>query len=118
MDGVSTSTYNLEPTVGPPIRFSALLHLPSRSAHNCPLIVFPHGGPHSAFVHEWSTYVGGFLRLGFAVLKVNYRGSIGQGQDSIECLPGHVGDYDVKDVHQVSESYAMFRVVILIGTER
>ena len=92
------------PTVGPEIPYSTMLHYPPfRFFQDTarPLIVFPHGGPHSAFLDEWSLYVAGFLRLGFAVLKVNYRGSVGRGQDSIESLPGHIGDYDVKDVHEV-----------------
>lgn len=30
---------------------------------------------------------------------VNYRGSIGSGQESVEFLLGRIGDSDVKDVH-------------------
>ena len=29
---------------------------------------------------------------------MNYRGSLGQGEASINSLPGHVGDQDVKDM--------------------
>ena len=36
--------------------------------------------------------------LGFAVLMVNYRGSMGFGQESIYSLPGKVGTQDVQDV--------------------
>lgn len=37
------------------------------------------------------------LFLGFAIVFVNYRGSIGAGQASVKFLPGRVGDTDVKD---------------------
>ena len=36
---------------------------------------------------------------GFGILMVNYRGSIGAGQEGVEFLLGKIGDSDVKDVH-------------------
>lgn len=40
---------------------------------------------------------------------VNYRGSIGAGQDSVDFLLGKIGDTDVKDVQQaVSEALERF----------
>ena len=48
------------------------------------------GGPHS-------NYVAGLYKdpmilnaLGYSVLMINYRGSSGYGQDSIDCLPGNL----------------------------
>ncbi|XP_046687664.1 acylamino-acid-releasing enzyme-like, partial [Homalodisca vitripennis] len=38
----------------------------------------------------------------FATLQVNYRGSTGQGQESVDFLPGRVGNTDVKDCHQAT----------------
>lgn len=62
-------------------------------SRKCPLIVVPHGGPHSCMT---TTYVASYaflaLQLGAAILHVNYRGSTGFGQDSIEAL---LGDYFV-----------------------
>ncbi|XP_068109014.1 acylamino-acid-releasing enzyme [Hyperolius riggenbachi] len=63
-----------------------------------PLVVFPHGGPHSIFVSEWMLFPAVLCKMGFAVLLVNYRGSLGFGQDSVQSLTGRVGDQDVKDV--------------------
>ncbi|XP_029575910.1 acylamino-acid-releasing enzyme [Salmo trutta] len=82
--------------------FGALLvttnHLPSRT--KVPLVVFVHGGPHSQFFAEWNVTTAVLVKLGFAVLMVNYRGSTGFGQDSIFSLAGNIGSQDVKDVQR------------------
>ncbi|XP_070766609.1 acylamino-acid-releasing enzyme [Enoplosus armatus] len=70
---------------------------PPREAR-IPLVVFIHGGPHSQFSAEWNCTTAGLVKLGFAVIMVNYRGSTGFGQDSILSLIGQIGSQDVKDV--------------------
>ncbi|XP_066499821.1 S9 family peptidase isoform X2 [Hoplias malabaricus] len=65
-----------------------------------PLVVFIHGGPHTHFAAEWNANAAALTKLGFAVLMVNYRGSTGFGQDSIDSLLGNVGSQDVKDVQR------------------
>lgn len=64
-----------------------------------PMIVLPHGGPHSvstaSFVPEMGYLCG---QSGYALLLVNYRGSVGFGQAAVEDLPSRIGDLDVKDV--------------------
>uniref|UniRef100_A0A0V0G8W1 Acylamino-acid-releasing enzyme n=1 Tax=Triatoma dimidiata TaxID=72491 RepID=A0A0V0G8W1_TRIDM len=67
-----------------------------------PLIVWPHGGPHSATTNAYSLLCNFFAQLGFAILMINYRGSIGAGQSSVDWLPGRVGSSDVEDVHQAA----------------
>ncbi|XP_056129296.1 acylamino-acid-releasing enzyme isoform X4 [Lampris incognitus] len=86
--------------------FEALLVKPKqvKDGVKLPLIVTPHGGPHSVIVSEWLLSTSVLCRMGFAVLLVNYRGSIGYGQDSILSLPGNVGTQDVKDVQFAVES--------------
>ena len=60
-------------------------------SRKCPLIVVPHGGPHSCMT---TTYVASYaflaLYLGAAVLHVNFRGSTGFGQQSIDALLGTI----------------------------
>ncbi|XP_061202925.1 acylamino-acid-releasing enzyme isoform X1 [Neopsephotus bourkii] len=80
--------------------FDAILLRPSEgpAAQKPPLVVMPHGGPHSVFAAGWMLYPAALCRMGFAVLLVNYRGSLGFGQDSVASLPGNVGTQDVRDV--------------------
>nr|KAF6419877.1 acylaminoacyl-peptide hydrolase [Molossus molossus] len=80
--------------------FEAILLQPSDPPDKTqvPMVVMPHGGPHSSFVTAWMLFPAMLCKMGFAVLLVNYRGSTGFGQDSILSLPGNVGHQDVKDV--------------------
>ncbi|XP_030589329.1 acylamino-acid-releasing enzyme-like isoform X2 [Archocentrus centrarchus] len=86
--------------------FEALLIKPKevKDEVKLPLIVIPHGGPHSVSVAEWLLSSAVLCRMGFAILLVNYRGSLGYGQDSILSLLGNVGSQDVKDVQFAVES--------------
>ena len=65
-----------------------------------PLILWPHGGPHSVITTSFMSDVYFFMMLGYSVLFVNYRGSLGAGNDGVMSLPGNVGDSDVKDCYQ------------------
>ena len=68
-----------------------------------PLIVVPHGGPHSCLT---TSFIPSYAYLcshgGYAILLVNYHGSTGFGQDSLEVLAGKVGSLDVKDVWEAT----------------
>lgn len=64
-----------------------------------PLVVMPHGGPHTAYSTTYSAYTAALLHLGAAVLQVNYTGSTGFGTRSLEDLVGSIGERDVDDVH-------------------
>lgn len=57
-----------------------------------PLVVFPHGGPHSVVTTRFIRDAFFFNLLGYAVLFVNYRGSTGRGQESVDSLLG-IRDY-------------------------
>lgn len=84
------------------VKFEAML-IHQKEKNGC-LVVFPHGGPHSAFSSEFSPHVAVMVSLGYSVLLVNYRGSTGYGQNSINSLPGHIGTQDVRDMQQAAES--------------
>uniref|UniRef100_A0A3B3C5N4 Acylamino-acid-releasing enzyme n=1 Tax=Oryzias melastigma TaxID=30732 RepID=A0A3B3C5N4_ORYME len=90
----------------PGLDFEALLIKPKEVnvEVKLPLVVIPHGGPHSVTVAEWILSSSVLCRMGLAVLLVNYRGSLGFGQDNILSLLGNVGSQDVKDVQFAVES--------------
>ncbi|KAF4070681.1 hypothetical protein AMELA_G00288290 [Ameiurus melas] len=90
----------------PGLDFDAILLKPKdvKEGTKLPLIVKPHGGPHSVIVTEWLLSSAVLCKMGFGVLHVNYRGSLGYGQDSIFSLPGNIGTQDVKDVQFAVES--------------
>lgn len=81
-----------------PIQSILLLPVASSGAKP-PLIVVPHGGPHSA---SSTTYMPGYAFLcghgGYAILLVNYRGSTGFGHRSVESLTSNIGTLDVADI--------------------
>jgi len=82
------------------IPVQSVLLLPDKNKYPQPaVIVVPHGGPHSC---SSAIYMPSYAYLcqhgGYAILLVNYRGSTGFGQASIEALPSKIGDLDVKDV--------------------
>ncbi|XP_071611672.1 acylamino-acid-releasing enzyme-like isoform X2 [Heliangelus exortis] len=102
--------------------FEALLLSPSDSTVPHPLVVCPHGGPHAVFDARWRPGMAALCQLGFAVLLVNYRGSLGFGQASINSLISRVGEQDVADtqlaVEQVlhSEPLDPHRLALLAGS--
>nr|XP_034305158.1 acylamino-acid-releasing enzyme [Crassostrea gigas] len=85
--------------------YEAILAIPKDAEQKkCPLIVFPHGGPHAVHTTNFLLLPAVFMLNGFAMVYVNYRGSTGYGDDSVHSLPGRVGDQDVKDCQEVAES--------------
>jgi acylaminoacyl-peptidase len=76
-----------------------LLLPPNSKREKVPLVVVPHGGPHSctptAYIPSYAYLCQGGK---FGILHVNYRGSTGFGQAALESLAGNIGDQDVRDV--------------------
>ncbi|XP_059679448.1 acylamino-acid-releasing enzyme [Gavia stellata] len=102
--------------------FEALLLSPLDSTAPHPLVVCPHGGPHAVFDARWRPSMAALCQLGFAVLLVNYRGSLGFGQAGISSLLSRVGEQDVADtqlaVEQAlrSEPLDPHRLALLAGS--
>jgi dipeptidyl aminopeptidase/acylaminoacyl peptidase len=62
-----------------------------------PAVVYPHGGPISAYGDEWDGHAQYFLDKGYAWIAPNYRGSTGYGREFERLLHGEVGVGDTKD---------------------
>ncbi len=76
-----------------PLRFAArdglrlhgyLTTPPGREMKNLPLVVMPHGGPWVRDHYGFDPLVQFLANRGYAVLKVNYRGSVGYGREFYE----------------------------------
>ncbi|GAA5863549.1 hypothetical protein JCM3774_006521 [Rhodotorula dairenensis] len=61
-----------------------------------PLLVQPHGGPHSAAVTEFSYSRAAAVLHGYRFVEVNYPGSTGFGQQTIDDLPPLLGTLEVE----------------------
>ncbi|XP_068634296.1 acylamino-acid-releasing enzyme 1 isoform X2 [Aristolochia californica] len=63
-----------------------------------PLIVVLHGGPHSVSLSSYMKSWAFLSSLGYSLLIVNYRGSLGFGEEALQSLLGKIGHQDVNDV--------------------
>lgn len=113
-----------------PIEFKArdglLIHgyltLPNGEApKNLPMIVYVHGGPHGVR-DQWGfdPWVQLLANRGYAVLQINYRGSMGYGYKYMESGYGHWGttmQYDVIDGTRwaVKQGYANPHRICIFG---
>jgi acylaminoacyl-peptidase len=86
--------------------YESMLFVPQNTTNNnkSPLIVFVHGGPHASFTDTFSPETAFFMKetKDYFVLLINYRGSTGLSQQSLNSLPGNIGINDVQDVYRAT----------------
>lgn len=90
----------------PGLDYESIFVRPTGDAPVKGLIVNPHGGPHSAFSAGFDVFTASFVQLGYAVIRVNYRGSLGFGQNNVMSLPNRIGYQDVMDVQIAAQAAA------------
>ncbi len=86
-----------------------------------PLLLHPHGGPHSRSAVGFDFTVQLFAAHGYAVFQPNFRGSAGYGQKFIDADRGDFGGGDVRDIlsgidHLVKEKLVDPRRQYVYGT--
>ena len=92
--GATWELFTVQPSVDKSdAPFEAVLLRPKRTATGAlpPLLVFPHGGPHGTNPTMYSLMNNFFVGQGYAVLLVNFRGSMGFGEAALHSLPGRAG---------------------------
>ncbi|WMS86066.1 alpha/beta hydrolase family protein [Pleionea litopenaei] len=81
-----------------------LLTYPSSPKKKMPLVLLPHGGPIGVHDNPYFDHTSRFLnQLGYAVLRVNYRGSSGYTKEFEEAGALQWGDQILNDLHTVTE---------------
>lgn len=84
---------------------SVLLVPDDAGGEKLPLIVVPHGGPHTCMSTSYFPSYAFLCKHGrYAILHVNFRGSTGFGQAALESLAGNAGSLDVLDVVAATQS--------------
>jgi len=73
---------------------------PGTTAAGLPLMVIVHGGPVSAWTHQWTNFGHPLLwtAAGYAVLQPNPRGSRGWGPEFAEAILGDMGGGELTDI--------------------
>ncbi|XP_072978662.1 acylamino-acid-releasing enzyme 1 [Typha angustifolia] len=82
---------------GGKLPFEAIFISSKDGASNLTVTIL-HGGPHSVSLTSYSKSLAFLSSLGYNLLIVNYRGSLGFGEEALQSLPGKAGSQDVQDV--------------------
>eukprot|EP00871_Galdieria_phlegrea_P002550 jgi/Galph1/3296/GphlegSOOS_G1986.1 len=77
--------------------FQAFVVYPRQTNRKIRLLCFPHGGPHSSHLIQFQLGVAYLALRGYAIVMVNYRGSLGRGQRALTSLIGKIGYQDVDE---------------------
>ncbi len=88
---------------GPGGRIHALVSLPTAHLDPYPAVFLVHGGPTWHDSDAFSAAVAAWVDHGFAVIRVNYRGSDGYGSAWRDALQGRVGLTELEDIAAVRD---------------
>lgn len=88
---------------GPGGRVHALVSRPEHGPAPYPTVFLLHGGPAAQDTDSFTPEVATWVDHGFAVIRVNYRGSTGYGTAWRNALRGDVGHIELADVTAVRE---------------
>jgi acylaminoacyl-peptidase len=80
------------------LKLEGILTLPPTGKAPFPLVLYPHGGPHSRSVLGFDFTVQIFAAHGYAVFQPNFRGSSGYGQRFIDMNHADFGGGDMRDI--------------------
>ncbi|UYQ62884.1 prolyl oligopeptidase family serine peptidase [Streptomyces peucetius] len=96
---------------GPGGRVHALLSLPRTGTEPHPAVFLLHGGPDEHDRDAFDPEAAAWTDEGFAVVRVNYRGSTGYGRAWTEALRSRVGHTELEDVTAVRQWAVDQRIV-------
>jgi dipeptidyl aminopeptidase/acylaminoacyl peptidase len=99
------------------LEIPAFLRLPAGASPERPVpaVVYPHGGPTSAYIDDWDGHAEYFVAKGYAWLAPNFRGSTGYGRDFERANHGVWGVADTKDCLAAADH---LRTLDVIDSER
>ncbi|GIH28824.1 peptide hydrolase [Acrocarpospora phusangensis] len=88
---------------GPGGRIHALVSRPIGTPAPYPTVFLLHGGPSAQDDDSFQPHVAAWVDNGFAVIRINYRGSAGYGSAWRDALHGDIGHIELADVSAVRD---------------
>ena len=89
---------------GPAGRVHAFLHRPDVGSAPFPTVFVVHGGPTVQDLDEYLPLTAALVDAGYAVVRVNYRGSTGYGRAWRDALVARLGAIEMEDIGAVRDS--------------
>ncbi|XP_059312322.1 acylamino-acid-releasing enzyme-like isoform X2 [Lycium ferocissimum] len=81
-----------------------------------PLIVVLHGGPHCVSLSSFSKSSAFLCSLGFSLLIVSYRGSLGFGEEAVQSLPRRAGSQAPEKFAAAAARNPVCNLALMVGT--
>jgi dipeptidyl aminopeptidase/acylaminoacyl peptidase len=88
---------------GPAGDVHALLQVPPDRAPPYATLFVPHGGPTAQDFDGWNDSLAAYVEHGYAVVRVNYRGSTGYGARWRDALTRRIGYIELEDITAVRD---------------